>query len=248
LINASPEIRAQIEGFAPLRPSAGSARNTGIEGVLLTNADLDHTLGVVSLREGDAVDLHATEAMRGSLGWMETLLARFCGLSWKQPSLRLDPLPMRDGAPSGLQYRAIPLPSRAPRYRHDSGEGEAHAVAYEFADEASGARLLVAPEAPAFDERLIDALAMADAILFDGTFFTDDELQLIRSGARTAREMGHLPIQGGSLETLRSAPALRKMYVHINNTNPILDPGSPERAEVERAGMIVSEDGMEFSL
>jgi pyrroloquinoline quinone biosynthesis protein B len=121
-------------------------------------------------------------------------------------------------------------------------------VAYQIEDRKSGARLLIAPDVSAITSELAEGLATSELVLFDGTFWSSDELQRVREGARTAEEMGHLPINGGSLEPLRKLPAKHKAYFHINNTNPILAPGSAERAEVEGAGMIVGYDGLEFTL
>ena len=132
-----------------------------------------------------------------------------------------------------IGFRAIELP---------------HSVAFQFRDEASGRLALVAPAISALTRDLSKASADSDVIFFDGTFWSNDELAAVRPGARKAREMNHLPIRGGSLDFLRQSPARRKIYTHINNTNPMLMPGSRERAEVEQAGIEIAHDGLEIVL
>ncbi len=134
---------------------------------------------------------------------------------------------------SGMAFRAIELPG---------------SVAFQFRDDASGRTALFAPSAGGFTPQLRDALHTSDLVMFDGTFWSDGELGRVRPGARSAREMNHLPIDGGSFDVLRQSPARRKIYIHINNTNPILMPGSHERAQVEDAGIEIARDGLEIVL
>jgi pyrroloquinoline quinone biosynthesis protein B len=133
----------------------------------------------------------------------------------------------------GIRFRVIELP---------------HSVAFQFLDEASGQSVLVAPAVSELTRELSEASADSDVILFDGTFWSDDELAAVRPAARNARKMNHLPISDGSLEFLRQSPARRKIYTHINNTNPILMPGSAEREKLEQAGIDVARDGLEIVL
>jgi len=123
-----------------------------------------------------------------------------------------------------------------------------HSVAFQFLDETSGRLALVAPAVSQITGELSKASADSDIIFFDGTFWSDDELAVVRPGARSAREMNHLPIRDGSLDFLRQSPARRKIYTHINNTNPILMPGSLERAELEQAGIEIARDGLQIAL
>jgi pyrroloquinoline quinone biosynthesis protein B len=134
---------------------------------------------------------------------------------------------------SSIEFRAIELP---------------HSVAFQFLDEASGRMALVAPAVGELTGELSEASADSDVILFDGTFWSNNELAVVRPGARSAREMNHLPIRGASLDFLHRLPARRKIYTHINNTNPILMPGSPEREKLEQAGIEVARDGLEIVL
>jgi pyrroloquinoline quinone biosynthesis protein B len=238
-----------MNAFPPLHPSdAKNARDSKIAGVLLTNADLDHVLGLLLLREGPSLAIHATAAVRESLtaSGIESALAAFCGTSWHEPSS--EPVELKDaaGAPSGLSARAIFLPGTPPPYTKSASHASGHSVAWHIHDRRTGARLLAAPDVAAIEPPLAAAIAESDVVLFDGTFWSSDELSHIRAGARAAEQMGHLPINCGSLDALRSAPAAHKVYFHINNTNPILAPGSPERAAVEQAGITVGYDGLEF--
>ena len=250
LVNASPDLRAQIEATPALQPAASSPRNSPIAGVLLTNADLDHVLGLILLREGESLSVVATDAVRetltGALGF-DALLDGFCGLQWEEAGEGFAVLRLRDGSPSGLSARAIYLPGGPPRFVETAQVRVGHSIAFEITDQ-SGARLLVAPDVAEITPELQRALQEADAVLFDGTFWSADELRRIDPSARTADEMGHLPILDGSLNALGRIPARRKIFTHINNTNPILAQDSPERAAVVAAGLEVGEDGMEFEL
>jgi pyrroloquinoline quinone biosynthesis protein B len=226
LINASPDLPGQIQSVPQLQPRGDSTRNTPIAGVLLTNADIDHALGLVLLRQQETpLVVYAADETRKALGWVDRVLARFCGMEWREISAELQSLR------GGLVFRSIQLPG---------------SVAFQFRDETSRATALFAPSVGELTEELRNAVRASDVVLFDGTFWSDDELGVVRPGARTAREMNHLPISDGSLDLLRQSPARRKIYTHINNTNPILMPGTRERAEVELAGIEIARDGLEI--
>ena len=253
LINASPDLAIQIQGFSELGPRKESPRNTPVAGIFLTNADLDHVLGVFSLREGDGLEIVATKAVQAiaerCLG-METVLNSFCGSCWHEPVFgNPAPVTFPKGTPHGLQYRAIELGGKAPRFASSFGMGDpGQSVAYEFLDNRTDSRLVVAPDVAQANGELLDALKAADIVLFDGTFWSADELQNVRAGAPAAAEMGHMTIRDGSLKLLQHLRAKAKVYIHINNTNPILAADSPERATVEAAGIVVGQDGLEFEL
>jgi pyrroloquinoline quinone biosynthesis protein B len=228
LVNASPDLPRQIDGTPALQPQPGSLRNSPIAGVLLTNADLDHTLGLLLLREQQTpVLVYASDATRSALDWLELLLHPFGGTKWRTASGDFNSLS------NGLTFRAIEL--------HKSN-------AFQLRDEVSGRAALIAPVVGELTAELRDAVNTSDVILFDGTFWNDDELRAVRRGARSAREMNHLPISDSSLALLRHSPARRKIYMHINNTNPILMPGSRERALVQQAGIEIACDGLEIIL
>ncbi len=228
LINASPDLAQQIERTPALHPRPNSPRNTPIAGVLLTNADLDHALGLLLLRQRETpLVVYATDETRAALDWIDMVLKPFCGVEWRLVSRDFDLLS------KSVAFRAISLPK---------------SIALQFRDQGSNASALIAPAAGNLNDELHDAVKTSDLVLFDGTFWKDDELLAFRPGARRAREMNHLPIADSSLDFLRHSPARRKMYIHINNTNPILMPGSPERAQVERAGIEIACDGLEIAL
>jgi pyrroloquinoline quinone biosynthesis protein B len=228
LVNASPDLPRQIESAPALQPQPGSLRNSPIAGVLLTNADLDHTLGLLLLRQQQTpVLVYASDATRSALDWLELLLHPFGGSTWRTASGDFNSLS------NGLAFRAIEL--------HKSN-------AFQLRDEVSGRAALVAPVVGELTAELRDAVNTSDVILFDGTFWNDDELRAVRRDARSAREMNHLPISDSSLALLRHSPARRKIYMHINNTNPILMPGSRERALVQQAGIEIACDGLEIIL
>ena len=211
-----------------LQPRRDALRNTPITGVLLTNADIDHALGLLLLRQQEKpLVVYATDETRAALARLDLTLARFCGIEWRKVSSNFQRL---NGS---IAFRAIELPQ---------------SVAFQLLDEASGRLALVAPAVSDLTRELYDASADSDVIFFDGTFWSDYELGAVRPGARSARQMNHLPISDGSLDFLRHSPARRKIYTHINNTNPILMPGSPERSQLEQAGIEVARDRLEVVL
>jgi len=244
-------LRSQIETYPDLRPVPSSSRNSPISGVLLTNADLDHVLGLLLLREGGPVEIHATAAVRStledSLG-LSSILDAMCGTVWHEPPTSQFRRLTSVRSAKHLSYRAIDLPGLPPRFASKRSSAGAHAVAYEFRNEQTGRRIVVAPDVPAVNDALRKALQEADAILFDGTFWSDDELSGVKRDAPAAKEMGHLTIKDSSLVLLAGLKAQHKIYTHINNTNPILALGSAERAEVEAGGVVVGYDGLEFEL
>jgi pyrroloquinoline quinone biosynthesis protein B len=252
LINAAPDLPAQIAAFPALQPRPGVLRNTPIAAVLLTNADLDHTLGLLSLREGGRLNVHATRAVRETLDCcpgVTAILDAFCGVAWQEPP-EGDFAALRgtDGTESGLEYQAIGLPGNPPKFAKDNDSHGRHSVAYQVVDRRTGGRLLVAPDVAELTGELRAALLESDAVLFDGTFWSGDELARVKDKASTAAEMGHVTIKDVSLALLGGLSAARKVYIHINNTNPVLAPGSLERAAVEAAGIAVGFDGLEFEL
>jgi len=228
LINASPDLSRQIERMPQLQPDRDSPRNSPVAGGLLTNADIDHALGLLLLRQQEtSLVVYAANETQNALAWIEGVLARFCGIEWRQISAEFQSLS------GNIGFRAIQLPG---------------SVAFQFRDEMSGANALFAPSVGELTDELRDAVRSSDVVIFDGTFWSEGELGLVRPGARTAREMNHLPISDGTLDLLRRSPARRKIYTHINNTNPILMPGTRERAEIEQAGIEIARDGLEIVL
>ena len=252
LVNASPDLPAQIEACPDLQPGSHLGRNTPVAGVLLTNADLDHVLGLFCLREGGRLSLWGSRAVRdtvdGCLG-VTAVLGALCGTVWHEPPMaEFAPLDAESGGSANLSYRAIDLRGTPPPFAKKAPLGGVQSVAYQFIDRQTGGRLLVAPDVGGLNDGLLEALSSSDAVLFDGTFWSGDELQGVKANAPEAMEMGHVTIKDCSLGLLGPLAAGRKIYIHINNTNPVLAPGSPERAAVERAGVVVGSDGLEFEL
>lgn len=254
LLNASPDIREQIEHFSPLQPSGAKMRHSPIEGVLLTNADLDHTLGLMLLREGERLRIHATQKVRRALSEgisFDGALGAFCGTEWIEPATKAESLLRRNGSESGLRYEAIPLPGKTPRFfKAKDSSTDGNVVGYRITDKKTGGRLLFLPDVGELSEALLRLLPDCDALLFDGTFWSETEMRDQGIGTLVAADMGHAPISGaaGSLKALAELKVRHKIYTHINNTNPILIEGSPERAAVTAAGCVVGQDGMEIEI
>jgi pyrroloquinoline quinone biosynthesis protein B len=228
LINASPDLARQIESMPRLQPDRESLRNTPIAGVLLTNPDIDHVMGLLLLREQEPpLVIYAADETRTALEWIDSVLAKFSGIEWRKITAEFQSLS------DSIGFRTIKLP---------------RSVAFQLRDTRSGTTALFAPSVGELTDGLRDAVHTSDVVLFDGTFWSDDELAAVRTGARRAREMNHLPIRDGSFDFLRQSPARRKIYTHINNTNPILMPGTRERAQVEQAGIEIARDGLEIVL
>jgi pyrroloquinoline quinone biosynthesis protein B len=248
LLNASPEIRAQIESFPPLTPH--EPRHSPIAGLVLTNGDLDHCLGLLSLRESHPLTVYATESVRAGFTAGNVLyrtLERFDGqVTWRALAVAHEQ-PLGD---SRLTIAAIATPGNLPLHlktlREPSAEDNVGLV---VRDTRSGKRLAyfsgVAGPSPALER----ALAEADVLFFDGTFWSSDELIALGLGTRRAEEMSHWPLGGpqGSAAFLARQRG-RKILIHINNTNPILREGSAERRALEAAGIEVAADGLELSL
>jgi pyrroloquinoline quinone biosynthesis protein B len=251
LFNASPDVRAQIEAFPPLQPTG--LRGSPIGAVVLTDAEVDHTAGLLLLREGGELAIASTAFVRSALeqnGLLPTLGA-YLSLHWTEivPG-QAHELSGTHGEGLGLDIEAFEVAGDPPLYyRGDGGEG-GHTVGLRVRPRTGGAALVYVPGAGAADQAVLDRIASDDVLLWDGTFWTDDELKRLGISRRTAKEMGHLPISGpgGSLDRFRGVEAARKIYIHINNTNPILRSGSPERLQAEAAEWEVAFDGMELDI
>jgi pyrroloquinoline quinone biosynthesis protein B len=227
-------------------------RRLPIEGVLLTDAELDHTLGIALLREAGRLPLYATRSVLNVLECDSRLLpvtrafaeVPVCTL----PLIRPVRLRHSDGSASRLTVEACPVAGGAPRFA--SSEAEGHTVGLIVRDEDRGTGCAFFPGCGELDDRLLARLATVDALLFDGTFWTDEELIALGLGTRSAREMDHLPVSGpgGSLEQLAMLPCRHRIYTHINNTNPMLLESGPERARVEQAGLLVGFDRLQIDV
>jgi pyrroloquinoline quinone biosynthesis protein B len=245
LLNASPDIRSQIEAFPPLHPQNG--RVTPLEAVLLTDAELDHTLGLLLLREAHTLQVHATPAVYETLRDGTAVLAtleRYCRVDWHlvEPGAYMS-------LAEGLSYRAFDVPTTK-RARFSGGAEHGRVVGYRLNDEHSGRAAVYLPGMQRLTPEVREQLDDCACLLVDGTCWDDDELVQLGVAAKTATEMGHLPVggPGGSLEQLGGLPIERKIYIHINNTNPILLEDSPERRIVTDCGVEVAVDGLEIKV
>ncbi len=253
LLNASPDIRAQLESFPPLQP-ARAVRDTGIAAVLLMDAQIDHSSGLLMLREGCPLDVYCTDPVFEDLS---TGFPLFRMLQAWNGGLRRHAIPLAKEqgfqipAIDNIRLTALPLTSKAPPYsphRHQPVAGDNIGLFVE--DLASGGSLFYAPGLGAIEAHLLPYLQRAQVVLVDGTLWRDDEMQRCEVGTQRGLEMGHLSQRepGGTLELLERLPAKRKVLIHINNTNPILNEDSPERAELNARGIEVAWDGMSFEL
>ena len=247
LVNASPDARQQLEALSDL--SVDAVRAPPIAGVLLTDAEIDHTAGLLLLRESATpVRVYGEAGVERALrqGYpVLSMLERYSGAEWHtlEPG-RAQPL---DG--SSLTVEPFAAGGDAPRYLDGSGV-ELEASGFVFRDRAGGGVLTYVPGLARLDDDVIARFAASDVVLVDGTFWRNDELADLGITTRSARDMGHLPLSGpgGTLEALALLERPRKALVHINNTNPILLEDSPERAAVLRAGVEVAYDGLEVEL
>jgi pyrroloquinoline quinone biosynthesis protein B len=245
LINASPDVRTQIEAFPALHPH--SDRTTPLAAVLLTDAELDHTLGLLLLREASGLLLYSTPAVHENLcagsGILRTL-ERYCPVEWRAVVPGTD-LPLADG----LSCRAFDVPTTK-RARFGPGVDHGRVVGYRLTDERTNGTLVYLPGVQALTPALRAEIEGCDCLLIDGTCWSDDELVRLGLAGKTSREMGHLPIDGpdGSLAQLPSLGVGRTIFVHMNNTNPILLEDAPERRIAEDSGMEVAMDGLEVEV
>jgi len=255
LINASPDIRSQIEGFEPLHPK--TSRASPIQAIFLTNGDLDHCLGLLSLRENHALVVYATESVRRGFTEGNVLyrtLERFPGqVTWR--TLRVgaeEKLLCADGRPAGLTVTAIAVPGKPPLHLEGlvSPDDPGMNVGLCFRRCDNGRLLVYMSAAGRITPAVVNALASADCVLFDGTFWSNDELSSRGFLRKSAQDLAHWPMGGpdGTVATLAKITAPRRLFIHINNTNPILRENSPERQAVEAAGWEVAQDGMEIRL
>lgn len=249
LLNASPDVHRQLKGLNGTAPSG--MRHVPVEGIVTTDAELDHTLGVALLREAGQLQLIASRAVLDVLREDSRLLPvteAFANVSVTElPLEQAVPLSYRDGSEAGVTVTAFPVQGDPPRFARRETPG--HTVGLMLKANEGGTAAFV-PGCGALTEELLVRLARVDLLLFDGTFWTDRELLDLGISQRTARQMDHLPISGydGSLAQLRQLPCKHRVYTHINNSNPMLIEDSPERAAVEEAGLVVGDDGMRFVL
>jgi pyrroloquinoline quinone biosynthesis protein B len=247
LVNASPDLRQQLETLDAR--GADGVRAPPIAGVLLTDAEIDHTAGLLLLRESSTpIRVYGSDQVRRALtdGYpVLPILSGYAGVDWRtlEPGT---PIAL-DG--SSLEVESFATGGDAPRYLAGTG-ADVEATGLVFRDRSTGGVLTYVPGLARLDDDVLGRLAASDVVLVDGTFWRDDELARLGISDRTASQMGHVPLSGpgGTLEALARLRRPRAILVHINNTNPVLLERSPERDAVLRAAVEVGFDGLEAEL
>jgi pyrroloquinoline quinone biosynthesis protein B len=252
LFNASPDFLAQYRSFPELQPARG-IRDTAIRSIILMDAQIDHTTGLLMLREGKPLEIYCTGMACEDLTTgnpLFNILDHYCGVNWHE-------LPTAAGSSfeaigaEELSFTAVPLKSKAPPYSpHRDNPHEGDNIGVRITDKRSGKVFFYAPGLGEIEPHLKPFLEEADLLMVDGTFWTDDEMIRLGVSKKRARDIGHLPQSGpgGMIEVLKPLKASRKVLIHINNTNPILDDDSAERRELAAAGIEVAYDGLDITL
>lgn len=252
LFNASPDIKKQMDDFPTLQPSR-EVRDTAIKAILITDAQIDHVTGLLTLREHNKPwDIYCTEAVHDDLttGFpVFNILGHFRGINWHEIKTDLESFTIP--AAPGLIFTAVPLKSEAPPYsphRHNTVPGDNVGIRVE--DTRTGKNLFYAPGLGVVEDHVLEFMRNADVVLVDGTVWTDDEMSKEGISDKRAQEMGHInqSEEGGTISFLNSMERPRKILIHINNTNPILNEESAERQILNKAGIELSYDGMDIEI
>jgi pyrroloquinoline quinone biosynthesis protein B len=254
LLGASPDLRSQIEATPELHPREG-LRQSPIAGVVLANADLDHVLGLLLLRELQPLRIHATASVRRILAEDNSMFGMLRRIpnqtAWTDfQSGKEFHLCNAQAEDSGLRCHAWSLSPHYPAYV--SAERQSQLTPGEASmgfiiESPAGSRLAYMPSVPQLEDALLQQFETSDILLFDGTFWSDDELIRVQGSGQTAHQMGHLPVES-ILNRLAGVRRPRKIFLHINNTNPMLDEASSQYRQVRDAGWEVAEDGWQFDL
>ncbi|MCB8838824.1 pyrroloquinoline quinone biosynthesis protein PqqB [Aurantimonas sp. VKM B-3413] len=250
LLNASPDLRQQILNSPPMMPTAcdadGSGRASPISAVLVTNGDVDHVAGLLTLREKQDFSLYGTAGVLDVIAQNDVFAVLDPAHVSRQPvelNRAFTPVP-------GLEVEIFSVPGKVPLYleRGEVDVGEEGEMTVGVRLSAHGRTAFYIPGCARVSDALRDRVRGADALLFDGTVFEDEEMKNAGVGVKTGRRMGHIPISGsgGSIDAFDDLGIGARAYIHINNTNPILIRGSQERDAVEAAGWTVTRDGMEI--
>ncbi len=253
LVNVSPDITAQLQANPAFQPGR-ALRDCAITGIVLVDGQVDHTTGLYMLRESTrpwpiwCTDSTYADLTRGNP--ILNVLGHFCGVDRRRIDLEGNTFEI-DGV-SGVQWRALPVPGKpAPYSPNRESPVPGDNLALVITDKETGRTAVYAPGLGAMDDRVWQQMQSAACVMVDGTFWTDDEMIRLGASKKHARDIGHLPQSGagGMLEWLDKLPAgTRKILIHVNNTNPILDETSEEAAQVARRGVEVAWDGMEIEL
>ncbi|WP_244816618.1 pyrroloquinoline quinone biosynthesis protein PqqB [Caballeronia sp. Lep1P3] len=254
LVNASPDILAQIAANPELQP-ARRVRDTGIAAVITMDAQIDHVTGLLMLRErGTPLPLYTTDAVWQDLSTgfpITSILSHYCGVEHRR--IALDGAALKVPELPRVSIHALPLSSKAPPYSpHREAPEAGDNIGLMFTNDTTGKRAFYAPGLGALEPHILDAMNAADLLLVDGTVWTDDEMIRLGLTKKTGADMGHLAQSGagGMIEVLDSIerPDVRKVLIHINNTNPILIEDGPERRMLSEHGIEVAHDGMSIEL
>jgi pyrroloquinoline quinone biosynthesis protein B len=253
LVNASPDILAQLQANPDLQP-ARHARDTALTGIVLADGQIDHTTGLFMLRESvQPLVVWCTDQAHADLTQGNPIfgvLAHYCGVN--RQSMTPDGRPFSVAGVADVRWQALPVASKpAPYSPHRGAPIDGDNVALVITDELSKRSCVYAPGLGAMEQQVWRAMGNADCVLVDGTFWRDDEMISLGLSKKRARDIGHLPQSGpgGMLEWLaRLPPRTRRILIHVNNTNPILHEGSPEHAELTRQNVEVAYDGLEIEL
>lgn len=258
MLNASPDLRQQINETSELWPAVdGPFRNSPIKAVVLTNGDVDHIIGLINLREGQPFSLYASDRV------MSTVNANSVFNVLNPEKVERITLAMETstalagaGADLGITIEAFDVPGKVALYLEDASKGNSFGtekgdtIGLKVTDTGNGKSFYYIPGCAGLDEPLAERLTGADLVMFDGTLYTDDEMVVQGLMPKTGARMGHVSMSGpdGSVAQFADLGVKRKVFVHINNSNPALDDNSPERKAVEEAGWEVGYDGMEIRL
>lgn len=251
VFNTSPDIRAQLEAFPAIQPKQG-LRDTGIAAIVFMDSQIDHTTGLLMLREGCPHEVYCTDCVYEDLTSGFPILSMLTAWNGGINRHRISAgEPFNIPAIDGLLITPIFLTSKAPPYSpHRNNPQPGDNIGVLLTNQANGKSLFYAPGLGAIEPHLMPFMQQADCLLVDGTFWCEDEMAVTGVGTKLAREMGHLPQSGedGMIQALKQFPQARKILIHINNTNPILDEQSWQRQVLNDEGIEVAYDGMEIEL
>ncbi len=257
LLNASPDLRKQIDDNPELHPDATKTRHSPIAGAVLTNADVDHIAGLLNLRESQPLSVYATRRVHNVLDRNSVygvLNPAYVARRQLDLDARTD-LAGQDGVINGIAVEPFAVPGKIALYledhsKADMGSTAEDTIALKVTERAGGKSFFYIPACASMPADLSARLRGADLVFFDGTVWNDDEMIATQTGKKTGNRMGHMHLAGedGSVAAFAKLGVRRKIFVHINNTNPVLAEDSAERATVEKAGWEVGHDGMKVTL
>lgn len=257
VLNASPDLRQQINQLAALHPAEGR-RHSPIAGVVLTNADIDHVAGLLTLRESQPLAVYGSRRVLGTLAANSVFNVLNRDLVLRHELEMEGETELRDpnGRAVGIAVEAFPVPGKVALYLEDPTAGSDFGTVAEdtiglrVTERSTGRAFFYIPGCASMPDGLARRLDGAPLVLFDGTTWIDDEMRATGVGEKTGRRMGHMSMNGaaGSIAAFAPLAVERKVFIHINNTNPALLSDSPERAEAEAAGWEIAYDGMEIAL